>query len=84
MESRQYRTIRIDDEPEAVRRFFEKIGDQVTLVEVGGKPICVLYPSYELAFTPEGQLKDAMGAWDLPLDIALAISNGLCEGETPP
>ncbi len=70
----EHRTIRIDDQPEAVRRFFEELGDQAVVVELAGKPVCVLYPSQELLYTPAGTLADAVGTWRLPADVVRALS----------
>ncbi len=69
----RHRTIRIDDQPEAVRRFFEQVGDQPTIVELAGKPVCILYPSYELLYTPEGTLVDPVGTWHLPPEVMRAL-----------
>jgi hypothetical protein len=63
--SMSHRTIRIDDEPQAVQRFFQQLGDQPVVIELAGKPVCVLYPSHELLYTPEGTLADAAGSWRL-------------------
>jgi hypothetical protein len=68
------RTVRIDNRPLAVQRFFQEIGDEVVIVEREGRPLCVLYPAARLAYLPEGDLKDAQGAWQLPDDMAQAIA----------
>jgi hypothetical protein len=71
----KHRTIRIDNKPRAVQHFFQELGDEPVIVEREGKPLCVLYPAARLAYLPEGQLKDAQGAWqELPDDVLRAIA----------
>jgi hypothetical protein len=70
----KHRIVSIDREPQALQRFFHEIRDEVVIVEHEGKPLCVLYPAARLAYLPEGELKEAEGAWDLPEDAARAIA----------
>ncbi|HXG12550.1 MAG TPA: hypothetical protein VNK04_22530 [Gemmataceae bacterium] len=68
------RTISIDKEAAAVQRFFHKIRDEPVVIEHEGRTLCVLYPAARLSYPPEGQLKDAAGAWQLPEEVVRAIS----------
>jgi hypothetical protein len=70
----KHRTIRIDSKPLAVQRFFQEIGGEPVIVEREGRPLCVIYPAARLAYLPEGNLKDAQGAWQLPEDMLRAIA----------
>jgi len=69
----RHRTIRIDDQPQAVQHFFQQLGEQPLVVELAGKPVCVLYPAHELLYTPEGTLADAVGTWRLPPEVMRAL-----------
>jgi hypothetical protein len=51
-----HRTIRIDNEPLAVQRFFDQIGKERVVVEWKAMPRCVLYPVGRLAYIPEGDI----------------------------
>jgi hypothetical protein len=73
----RHRVIRIDDQPQAVQQFFAQLGEQPVVVELAGKPVCVLYPSQELLYTAEGTLADAAGTWHLPPEVV----KGLCGGD---
>jgi hypothetical protein len=70
----QHRKILLDDQPQIVQRFFQTLDDQPVIIELAGKPICVLYPAQELLYTPEGTLADAAGSWHLPPDVTRALS----------
>jgi hypothetical protein len=43
-------------------------------MKLGGKPICVRYPSQEMLDTPQGTRADAAGAWHLPADVLRTLS----------
>ena len=70
-----YRTVSIDNEPEAVQRFFQLNQDAGVVVEQGGRPICILYPVAGVALLPERSLKDIAGGWDsLPPQVLREIA----------
>jgi hypothetical protein len=69
----RHRTVRIDDEPQVVQSFFQQLGEQPVVLELAGKPVCVLYPAQELLYTAEGSLADAAGAWRLPPEVMRAL-----------
>jgi hypothetical protein len=71
----RHRTIRIDDQPQTVQQFFQRLGDQPIVVELAGKPVCFLYPAHELLYSAEGTLADAAGAWRLLPEIVLSLGN---------
>ena len=79
----KHRTVRIDNEPLAVQRFFEQLGDEPLIVERQGKTLCLLYPEARLSYIPEGDLKDAAGTWDIPEDVARAIAGEETERSDP-
>jgi hypothetical protein len=70
----RHRTIRLEDRPEALQRFFQQLGDQPVVMELGGKPICVRYPSQELLHAPQGTRADAAGPGHLPADVLRTLS----------
>jgi hypothetical protein len=72
----KYRVVPVDKKPQALRRFFQELHDEPVIVELEGRPLCVLLPAARLAFPLQGDLKDAKGGWDLPSDIAQAIADG--------
>lgn len=72
----KHQVIRIDEQGAAVQQFFLGIRDQSAVIEFEGKALCVLYPMAGLAYVPEGQLREAAGAWNLPDDVAQAIAQG--------
>jgi hypothetical protein len=76
----KHRTIRIENKPKAVQRFFEQIGQEPVIIEREGVPLCVLYPAARLSYIPEGDLKDAAGSWNIPEDMARAIVGEQTEG----
>ncbi len=70
-----YRTVSIDNEPDAVQRFFQLNQDAGVVVEQGGRPICILYPVTGVALLPERSLKDVAGAWkDIPSEVLREIA----------
>lgn len=74
----KHRIVKIDKKPRSIQNFFHELGDQVVIVEHEGTPLCVLYPAARLSYAPpEGELKDAAGAWDLPEDVARALAEGV-------
>jgi hypothetical protein len=70
----RHRTIQLDEQPEALQRFIQQLGDQPVVMELGGKPMCVRYPSQELFYAPQGTRADAAGAWHLRADVLRTLS----------
>jgi hypothetical protein len=69
-----FRHINIAEQPEELWRFFQDVRDEPVIVELHGQPLCVLYPFARLTYQPEGPLQQACGAWDLPPEVAQALS----------
>ena len=70
-------TIDIDQECEAVRQFFQRLGDHAVIVQLQGKQVGIIYPAKERNWKPRGRLEDAIGGWDhVPEHISKAIEEG--------
>jgi hypothetical protein len=75
-----YKIVKLEEQPEVLRRFFEEIRDEPVIVEYEGTGLCEVYPLVRLKYRAEGTLADVAGAWTglIPLEVALEIA-----GEAP-
>jgi hypothetical protein len=81
----QTRIVRLEEQPEAVRRFFAESGAGYTLVESEGKPFLFVSPATPTFMNYEAtdDLKDSAGGWEtLPQDVVRAIAGIESERES--
>jgi hypothetical protein len=73
------RIVSIDRSPEAVRQFFEQLGDEPVVLQRDGRAIGVLHPTAALAEQlTRPLLHELQGAWrDIPAEAAQQIADGV-------
>lgn len=72
-----HETIDIDQECEALQKFFQRIGDHAVIIQLQGKQLGIVYPAPPQRLKPRMRLEDVAGGWDsLPDEITRAIEEG--------